>query len=207
MAAPILQQIRRYNNLVRRLLRLSESEAIPEVNREIRAALVLESDRPEWFHLSDTGLLAGELNIAAVAAETSTVYLRNPAGSNTIGIVTAAWCRFPTAAGVGSLHLGTQTAALATAGSECWRDTRRAPGADDVGAALELSGDNLAAPLVGVNVESVAVPAGTMGNFRTPPYILGPGRGLYIQSDATNLQIIAGFQWYERAFEKTEAGF
>lgn len=200
-------QISRLDNLVRRLLALREPVGLPNLSELLISTLVLENDRPENYHLADTGLIAGELNIAAVAAQTSTVMLRNPAGSQTLCVVVAAWARLPAGAGVVSLHMGSEAADLPTAGNSVWRDTRRAPGSDTVGINGRLSGASLAAPLTGVNVESRALPASSVADLQSVPYILGPSRGLYLQSDAVNTQIIAGFAWYERSFETTEQGF
>jgi len=75
-----------WNDIARALFGYTEHETLT-VEDEIRAAVILQNDRPEWGFVGQELWCGGANNQPGVAATRALIGLRNPRGSNVLAII------------------------------------------------------------------------------------------------------------------------
>lgn len=182
-------------------LGLSKSEGGVERFGETMQPVVDLWSLPEWSFLRDEWLWAGNQTAAAVAAEGSIVALVNPADSGCIVVVEKVSAAGGAAMSVQlGLELDTVLAAtLAAQGTVRARDNRWvlrqnqiAPSAYAFVPPIIRQGSDPALPL-NTALDVVVVATTSIASFNSPPYVLRPGTGLWVQGQTVNTSVTAQF--------------
>jgi len=203
----------RYNAILHKLLSMKEGAPAPTLAPELLAAVVLESDRPEWEFLAG-GRLCGGAGTAALAGTVGTVKVFNPVGSGILAVVYAATGSVDdTAAAQGSsINWALSANAQSFNANGFYRDSRLYPSLSVVGPVTACTIRNstvVPAEEVVLFTDQAAAPA-TAGSAYTVarlpgPVVLSPGFGLSFQwGTAFTATIRCGFFWTERALDPSE---
>lgn len=196
-----------YGQVIRALLQGHDPAALPPP-AELLAAIVLESDRPEWAFRKSEYLFIGFAAEGAGVGARSQIALLNPSGSGCVATVThqAGYTEtLPTL-----LHWATeaQLAAFDNDGTEGPRDTRLAAGgAVSRSPACRVLSDTAAAAgtLIARIYPVTMIQTGTEGICDLyDEFVIWPGNGLVMVPLADNVAGQWTFTWRERAFEPDE---
>jgi len=166
---------------------------------------IIELDRPEWAYLKDESLWATQpLAQGPVAAQSSFVQVRNPAGSQRLVVVTHYYA-FRTTAGTVSIAL-TNTPRGATGGAVAILRDQRAtlPVAINRPDPLIVEGGTAAVFTGDVQIFNFTVPALTWTQLPFPPIVCGPGLGVNITSGTLNEQLQVEMAGYSRSARPEE---
>jgi len=159
----------------------------------VGVALLADFTDPFSSGAVERRIAGGAAFIGATAAETSSVQLFNPPGSNAIVVVRDVYITSGTAST--AMRLRTQNTAAATLSTASgFRDTRIAGNP-----VAELRTDStVGAP--GVSPAWVIQSTDTGGQLFIPgvDIILAPGFGVVIDSGAANMSVTGGYLWEER---------
>lgn len=75
------------NEILSRRLNMQGGAPAPGLTPEIFPALILEADRPEWGWLKQEQRFGLQATVLGAASNVSSIRLRNPTGSNILGVV------------------------------------------------------------------------------------------------------------------------
>ena len=149
-------------------------------------------DRPEWELLRSEIIFSRVGTAAAVAARFSSVELVNPTGSGILAVVRRVALHGGTAQmsvdSGGALGVTTTTRGIAN-------DTRYAT-LGEASVCTVVFGDLAAGIALPQDQATAAAPSGPLGSFN--PYILAPGRKLFVIATAVLSAITVGLLWTER---------
>jgi hypothetical protein len=175
---------------------------------ELLAAVVTESERPEWEFLKGGRICIGYVSEAAGAGARAVTGLRNPVDSGTLCVVEEVSALADVAINRLTVHLLTAllTAGMDSDGVEAQRDTRGM-----------LFNTTAHPPACLVISDTVAVPGGVYGSLfpsavglaknyfkSTIKYVLQPGSAVLFVNTADNNGLTTNFVWRERAIEPQE---
>jgi hypothetical protein len=197
----------RYSDTLRRLLELQGPLRL-ELLEELRATVVLESDRPEWFYLRKETLNAGFIDVLSAAGTLSEGGLFNPTGSGRLGVVTRASLQILTGVADVLRRYITALPGGALVNNSGVRDTRSRPGGPFVlagGSTLQVFQAAVAAADGGVADQQWRMqPAATQllpteAILRRGEVVLTPGTGVIFTVGAVGVNTLRGnFDWYEK---------
>lgn len=161
-------------------------------------------ERPEWAFLRQEFLWAARISQAAVAAEGSMGAIINPIGSNQILVVERVRACNGTAAGNVVLGFATEAQLLATlvASLLTGRDSRLGRNVPlspfNTLNAQSATGSDPTIPFQTPALDHVVTAAVEMQEFSSPPFVIKPGVGLYVQCGTVNQILQASFSGYLR---------
>jgi len=188
-------QVGRFNGILSKLLGITGAPA-PVSATDIFPMLALEVDRPEWHFLGGERLCQMRWQDAAVAANFSSVGLRNPEGSGVLIVVESITMWFAANA---QAYIGVRANTTIDASYPGRsRDTRNAA-ANAVGLLVERT--QATAPAY--QTSHVVALASTLVRDDTP-WILTPGYELMTWPAAQNVAQTTTFNWRERHLEPSE---
>lgn len=160
---------------------------------------------PEAQWLRNTQYWAGRVSQAAVAAEGSMAAITNPASSNQLVVIEDITAADGTSAGNVILGLATEAQLTATLafGFASARDTRMAsknPGPATAYNNVNVGLGNGSDPTLSFNsvLDEIRTAVIEMAEFKSPPWVLAPGTGLWIQAGTVNHILFADFSGYVR---------
>lgn len=195
----------RHNRFLQKLFSMKGPPPAPQLTSEITPVHHILTGAENRYIESWNRFAVGAVT-AQVAAQNSAVRLRNPAGSNAIGVIE----RLSFSEGAGDTVLvvqNTNGVALATAiGQRCLDNRPVAGSSSTLGATLQTSIGNNIAVVGGVVARCFIAP--------NPDYIfivtenqeitLLPGDDLTLYTTAVNVFLTANFMWRERFLEDSE---
>lgn len=197
----------RFQNKVRALLGFRGENPIPTID-ELRQALVIENDRPEWSFAGGEFLWSTFASPAAVALEQGSLALLNPAGSGMISVVRAV-ALLAAAQIVQVLWVNSDVAANPGYASQTTvspRDSRW------LGGALGLTGAAATRALSGTLTAGEVTTLGGLqfdrlenisnGSFVDRTYIIRPGYSLVLLMANANVAADFIVHGYERTAER-----
>lgn len=191
-------QVGRYSLLLHKLLEMVEGAPVPVLAPELLATMALEVDRPEWGFLKQEHLAGGQATRTPGAGEKAQVTLTNTSATGIV-VVTLITIRGPSAAAFSAELRQAQTAG-GSAGTTMYRDQRISTVVDLTMASLQ---HNTVAAATGIILQRLRMPADT--TVRIPgAWVLGQGHNIGAVAASINEQITVGFEWYERAVERSE---
>ncbi len=192
----------RFNRALQKLLSMKGNAPAPQLSTEMMAVLAEEFGIENryllgWSRFGVSGL------VNAVAAQNSAVRIRNPAGSNFIGVLERLWANEAATDAFNVEGPRAVAAALAVGVfGPSVLDPRQGAGLG----LLEFSaGNNVAA--VSPFLYQPQVLANTPFDFiegGQRELVLLPGQGITISTNAVNVQLRAGVIWRERFLEDSE---
>lgn len=200
-------QVGRYNRLLQKLFSMKGGAPAPQVASEIVPVL------PFFFgienrYLEQWSRFVIMTSVAAAAANTAGVRIRNPATSNVISVLEKIRLIMFVQQNPVALH-GTATTDLATVTAVTGRlDPRANPGSSMV-----VSNQNTAPALPvltgSFNIDQVVMPAATGGSIdlidgADQQYPLLPGDAYQFEANALNVALTVVLQWRERFLEESE---
>ena len=201
-------QVGRYNRSLQKLLSLKGPASMNELSTTLQAVLAV-------FHSSENRYLEGwDLfgltdSIAAVAAQQTFYYLRNPAGSNVVAVVTDIFVLLSVAAdSVNYRHRAGNDAP--TAGSAGVSAQVIDPRSQRISSSLLNTGGTSAAPsLIGQPLRVISLPTAGDGRallLNTPEdeIVLAPGTTIELVTGGQNDTMRVNFRWRERFLEDSE---
>ena len=203
-------QITRYDRVVRRLMNLvGEGAIVTGVLEDVFPVFDVEHLQPDAWRWAGWRLAGGASTRTAPAGETVRMFLDNPPGSNTVGILTNLW-----------IHGGGQNQSLrlsvadlladrAAIGLSRWRDTR-------LGIAPAIGGGNIpilhtfdeasAAPPVGIEILRPFVTSNSTLQLDAQDglFVVGPGTSILVRTTTANSNLQVSWLWRERLLEPAE---
>jgi hypothetical protein len=199
----------RLNAILTKTLSMKDGAPAPTLASDIQAAIILESERPEWLFLGGTRPFALTQVLAAGGAGfRSEIQAFNPAGSGMLSVITAvAVLTAATAFGPAGIRISPTSLVTQVNNRSPFLDSRLlVTTAAAMQAATQLRTKNGAA----ITADATAtwlmnVPINSMGI--TPEkwfQVLAPGSGVIAEPGVDNLGITACFLGYERALEPSE---
>lgn len=200
-------QVGRYNRLLQKLFSMKGGAPAPQVASEIVPVLPFFSGA-ENRHLEQWSRFAVMTSVAAAAANTSGVRIRNPATSNVVAVLEKVRLVMFVQQNPVASH-GTATADLAVVTPVTGRlDPRANPGSS-----MAVSNQNTAPALPALagsfNLDQVVMPAATGGSIdlvtgSDQQYPLLPGDAYQFDANALNVALTVVLQWRERFLEDSE---
>jgi len=177
-----------------------QGAAAPYMASELFPNITLENDRPEWAFLAGDRLCSGDGTDGAVAAQTSNVFVLNPAGSNAL-VVVSRIITISFATQSLDIRIGINNSALSGA-RKPFRDMRFGQPAGTAGSIAQV-GIHTSATVIGriilalrvLDDERIMLPGA---------WILTPGSFLAVSSGDVNNRVDANFEWMERAAQPGE---
>jgi len=199
-------QVGRFNGILHKLFSMKEGAPSPTLAPDIIPVLPLEVDRPEWAFLGGVRLGGGGTRVGPVAGQLPQLQLYNPAGSNTLVVVTKVIVSSATAVAATEIRTGFGRAPLASSSGNLGpRDGRNAPlvGVIPTTAQLRLT-TAVAVPSIFFPLAFIILPANPFPLELEPNVILDPDSGYTVFSSLANSDLAVGFEWYERSLEASE---
>ena len=199
--------VARLSNLLRGLFVLRGQDTVaPEINDELQGVVILEGERPEHRFLAGDFLCSAHVRVPAVAGTRGEVRVINPAGSGRICVIEKAQITqvIATPAHFYAFMLPDGSADLANVSYLARRDSRSPLGQFSTSHTSYDAVTSTLNPLGGRSLEFITSNNGIVVDFRTVPWILGPGGGIEIQFDGVNILFNASFSAYERSLERSE---
>jgi len=183
----------RYAQLLSRLLGV-KGEQLTEVSPELIAAIILENDRLEFSHLAEESIAAGDLFVAALAANISQTAVLNPTSSGMLIVVEGV-------ANLTALPILLRLPTVLTGFSQITpgipRDTRKTSGRT-VGQMASRQAAAAAGNLIGfVPATSIFFPPRGLA-------VLIPSTAVAADTNVVNQSVEALWFWRERPVEVTE---
>jgi len=198
----------RWDNFLRRFFNIKERGVAPSLAPEIVPIIGVEpNDDPTAYFLRSARLMAGSMDIAAVAAEFGIWELRNPVGSNTLVTVTQTWftgrSNIVTLLFGVSVQLSSAEANITTKGLRDLRWDDGAGGQIQQSAAAFLEYNDPAIP--GVLIKEFNGGATGQTHFEwNVPIVIPPGYSVFGTNRNVNERFIGGVVWWERPLEPSE---
>ena len=193
-----------WNDIARALFGFMEHDPLL-LEDAIRAAVVLQTDRPEWGFVGQELLCGQEVALVTPGVGNfGAAVLRNPIGSNVLAVVThfevthnlAGTLRarvFPRRAQpIPGTFTGMQPGSVR---DTRWEDTKQRQGTCDAGGLIHTVELGFA---IGTIADNGLNDSGTERQW---PVALGPGSLLLVWASATNIQIRGSFTWRERMLQ------
>lgn len=197
----------KHAELVRRFLNITGTLLAPfdEVAPELTAALILESDRPEWEFLRGVRYpCAAGLTFGAGVAQQTKWRLRNPTNSGIIGVVEAISGQVIQTTRLLAGIQRTTTNANSVATSRVLDSRWPSTATPSIGSALVFSGQNTALADLATTITLTDVPANTHFNFeRRALAVITPGFALDVATDVA-VAATCAFLWREKPSNPAE---
>lgn len=199
-----------WTNALKAALGITKSDGGIERFGETMQPVVDLWSRPDWLYLLEVGLWSASESQAAVPAEFSAIAVTNPPTSGNIIVVQVANARIGVANTVAmGLALRTTIAGTLTVSNPGdYRDTRfqKNPLLSVFNAPVETWVGSDTVSIDTVQEQQAAVAAAEVVDFKSPPYVLKPGTGLFIQNQTLNTLLAVNFAGYVRKAFTGELG-
>lgn len=206
-------QITRYDRVVRRLMNLvGEGSIVTGVLEDVFPVFDVEHLQPDAWRWSGWRLAAAANTRTAIAGETVRMFLDNPPGSNTVGVLTNLWIHGGgqnQGLRIGPRPLPVDRASIGPAGV---RDTR-------LGVEDPTTGLPSPIPVLHTFDESSAAPTGAQEVLRPfvtsnstlqleaqdGLFVIGPGTSIMVRTTTVLSNLQVSWLWRERQMEPAES--
>jgi hypothetical protein len=204
----------RFNLLIRRLHVMKGQAPAPQVSPELTHSIGLADDRVEHHILAQEDECWGTASIPAVAAQFSSFYVANRAGSGTVAVVRVRVSS--STVQVFECGIGPTTDAQflnAVTGFRGFRDARKYNGVvgnNNEQPSVDIRTLNQAVdPFSTVNIRAFArvaanTPIWLPGDVWDAVVVLSPGTFFLVQPTALNVDMVAAAVWRQRPMEPSE---
>ncbi len=190
----------RLNRGLQKLLSMKGGPPAPQLSSEIQTTLGLELG-VEFRYLEGWNRYGVAANVAAVIAQNTAFRVRNPTGSNVIGVVEYIGVTNPGGADTYVLTLGTQSADLGTIQSAIRLDARQGTTA---GVLVASAGNNVA---IAQQFDRFSLAQNVLFQHivnRNQQIAILPGDAFQVMDTSTNQALNFGCRWRERFLEDSE---